>query len=88
MGVCLFSIIDQILAAGSAPNATYATLDGKIVSPPNHISGPVGEDVQFIESEVCHSQCLGGCSGVGPDKCRACAHYSVEGYVKSGSISL
>ncbi|KAK3853126.1 hypothetical protein Pcinc_022851 [Petrolisthes cinctipes] len=73
------SIIDQILAAGSSPNATYATLDGHIISPPNHISGPVGEDAQFIESEVCHSQCLGGCSGPGPDKCRACAHNSVEG---------
>ncbi|XP_069939490.1 furin-like protease 2 isoform X1 [Cherax quadricarinatus] len=74
------SILDQILA-GSSPNATYATVDGKIVSGPNHLTTAQDGDIinKFVESEVCHSQCLGGCSGPGPDKCRACSHYSLEG---------
>ncbi|XP_071529775.1 furin-like protease 2 isoform X2 [Panulirus ornatus] len=73
------SILDQILA-GSSPNVTYATLDGEIVSGPNHIPIPQDADIsKYMESEVCHSQCSGGCSGPGPDKCRACSHYSLEG---------
>ncbi|XP_042893586.1 furin-like protease 2, partial [Penaeus japonicus] len=75
------SILDQILA-GSTPDATYATADGKIIPGPNQV--PAAENSgntnnKFFESEVCHSQCLGGCSGPGPDKCKACHHYSLEG---------
>ncbi|KAG7160333.1 Furin-like protease 2-like [Homarus americanus] len=74
------SILDQILA-GSSPNATYATIDGKVVPGPNQLATPENNNNlnKYAESEVCHSQCLGGCSGPGPDKCRGCAHFSLEG---------
>ena len=31
----------------------------------------------IIDSEVCHSECLGGCSGPGPDHCITCQHFSL-----------
>ncbi|KAK7021140.1 serine-type endopeptidase activity protein, partial [Halocaridina rubra] len=75
-------ILDQILA-GSSPTATYATADGKIVAGPNHVAsslqGTLSSANNVIESDVCHSQCLGGCSGPGPNNCKACHHYSLEG---------
>ncbi|XP_063859924.1 furin-like protease 2 isoform X1 [Scylla paramamosain] len=73
------SILDQIFS-GSSPNATYATADGNIVTETKEAATPEREDLNnYVESEVCHSQCLGGCSGPGPDMCRSCAHYRLEG---------
>ncbi|XP_064106409.1 furin-like protease 2 isoform X1 [Macrobrachium nipponense] len=74
-----FSVLDQIFA-GSSPEATFATPDGTIISGPNQIASAVSNGTKKVsESEVCHSQCRGGCSGPGPNNCRGCHHYSLEG---------
>ncbi|CAL4067446.1 unnamed protein product, partial [Meganyctiphanes norvegica] len=74
------SILDQILA-GSSPEATFATPDGTIIAGPNQLVAAHSDSAgdKFIESEVCHSQCLGGCSGPGSDKCKSCRHFNLQG---------
>ncbi|XP_076044014.1 furin-like protease 2 [Oratosquilla oratoria] len=87
--------ISDLFGSGSQIEATIVTPDGKVVQDPNSLTkgasnatslSGLKEDSQnrevknnFFDHEVCHSECLGGCSGTGPDKCKSCKHYNLEG---------